>query len=780
MGGAGTQTVNSVAAKNFYFCIPSNDQFLGYWDTVADRLYKIRHCMTIQGVVEQLALFAPPINPAILVEAKAMGVDLSSVLNDFNVPVPNYRFNFVLQKAVELCAEVRSLGSSLLSVLEKSDAEALSVLRTTQEVTLLQAAAQIKQSQIDEANNNLAALQASQGVTQYRQSYYRGLITAGLSGYETAQVAALSAAQVFKTIGQVVQLLAPVGDAIPDETVGDAGIAGPVALTTYGGRNLATGASDAAQAMAMVSDIFSFIATMAALTGSWDRRSQEWNFQLQTATKELGQIQSQIDAANVRVQIAQQDFQNHQIQIVNAQAVLDYLNSKYTNQELYQWMASQISACYFECYQLAYGLAKRAEYCFRFELGLTTSNYIQFGYWDTLRMGLLAGEGLYRDLKRLEMTYLDQNKREYEITKYISLVLLDPIALITLKESGQCPVSLPEALFDTDYPGHYLRRIKSVSLTIPCVTGPYTSVNCTLTLQSNQTRIDNVASSVDDYRQPSHFLTSLAATQSIATSSAQNDNGMFELNFRDERYLPFEGAGVISTWQIQLPQDCNAFDFETITDVVINLKYTARDGGDALRAVAKQAGAQQRQGDLPRFFSLRHEFPTEWYRFLHPVAAAPSQDMQMSLGIERFPFQYRGKKINFSQVELLLKFKNIHDTQRFITGTPLGDFVKGSANAGSLNVYISSTPFVPGQQPQPPTWPVQNATNVTLNSMSTKFNGTPYKATPLLGTLATWWLQVFTTNSHIGNVASTLLDSDGHILADIVEDMYVVIHYSAA
>src|SRR5258708_17607625 len=26
------------------FCIPKNDQLLSYWDTVADRLFKIRHC----------------------------------------------------------------------------------------------------------------------------------------------------------------------------------------------------------------------------------------------------------------------------------------------------------------------------------------------------------------------------------------------------------------------------------------------------------------------------------------------------------------------------------------------------------------------------------------------------------------------------------------------------------------------------------------------------------------------------------------------------------------
>jgi hypothetical protein len=33
-----------------YFCIPQNDKMLGYWDTVADRLYNIRHCMNIKGV----------------------------------------------------------------------------------------------------------------------------------------------------------------------------------------------------------------------------------------------------------------------------------------------------------------------------------------------------------------------------------------------------------------------------------------------------------------------------------------------------------------------------------------------------------------------------------------------------------------------------------------------------------------------------------------------------------------------------------------------------------
>ena len=34
----------------FYFCLPDNDKLLEYWDIVADRLFKIRHCQNIEGV----------------------------------------------------------------------------------------------------------------------------------------------------------------------------------------------------------------------------------------------------------------------------------------------------------------------------------------------------------------------------------------------------------------------------------------------------------------------------------------------------------------------------------------------------------------------------------------------------------------------------------------------------------------------------------------------------------------------------------------------------------
>ncbi|HMK25357.1 MAG TPA: hypothetical protein VK483_04945, partial [Chitinophagaceae bacterium] len=62
--------------RSLYFCIPQNDKLLGYWDTVADRLFKIRHCMNIEGIVRQLPLFDPPIDPGMLVKAVAAGLDI--------------------------------------------------------------------------------------------------------------------------------------------------------------------------------------------------------------------------------------------------------------------------------------------------------------------------------------------------------------------------------------------------------------------------------------------------------------------------------------------------------------------------------------------------------------------------------------------------------------------------------------------------------------------------------------------------------------------------------
>jgi hypothetical protein len=87
------------------------------------------------------------------------------------------------------------------------------------------------------------------------------------------------------------------------------------------------------------------------------------------ALRDVQQIRKQLIAAQIRLDISEKELENHKRQIENAQESDRFMREKYTNRDLYQWMTQQISTVYFQTYQLAYDLAKRAERCFRFELG---------------------------------------------------------------------------------------------------------------------------------------------------------------------------------------------------------------------------------------------------------------------------------------------------------------------------------------------------------------------------------------------------------------------------
>ena len=73
--------------RSLYFCIPQNQALLAYWDTIADRLFKIRNSENIQGVYQQLPLFDPPLDPGMLVKAAAAGIDIGAIVSGLNLPI---------------------------------------------------------------------------------------------------------------------------------------------------------------------------------------------------------------------------------------------------------------------------------------------------------------------------------------------------------------------------------------------------------------------------------------------------------------------------------------------------------------------------------------------------------------------------------------------------------------------------------------------------------------------------------------------------------------------
>lgn len=110
------------------------------------------------------------------------------------------------------------------------------------------------------------------------------------------------------------------------------------------------------------------------------------------------------------------------------------------------------------------------------------------------------------------------------------------------------------------------------------------------------------------------WVTQNGALEAIATSSGQNDGGLFEVNFRDERYLPFEYRGAVSRWHIELPHE-NYFEMDSLSDVVLHLNYTAQEGGEVLRRAARQASECDLPGAGWCLFDLRHDFADGWELF---------------------------------------------------------------------------------------------------------------------------------------------------------------------
>lgn len=614
----------SVIHHRLAFCIPPNKDLLAYWDRVEDRLYKLRNCLNISGVRRVLSLFAPEIDPRALVKAKASGLSLEDALAALNGPLPVYRFSYLLERARNFLGTVQGFGGSLLTALEKKDVEELTLLRSVHERNILRLTTDIKKTNIKEANFTLAGLQQSYANVQNRINYYSGLIDAGLTGNEITQQVTKHVATGFKTAEGVLHLLGAIFKLIPQ-------IGSPFAMK-YGGVELGGSADSWAGWLSAMSGVLDAVSASAGLEATFQRREQEWHQQLLLAKTEAKQMEAQIAAAELKITISERELEIHEAHIEQADEIHDFYKDKFTNLGLYNYLGSSLTRLYREAFNLAMDLARQAEKAFQYERD-SSDIFIQNDNWQSDRAGLLAGERLAVQLMQMEKAWINQNVRELEMTQSFSMAFWNPDELLKLRQTGTGTFSIPEIAYDLFYPGQYRRKIKTVRLTIPCVVGPMVNVSAKLSLTGNQIRLE-----------PNGALdpgpTLATETSRIATSTAQNDGGQFELNFRDERFLPFEGAGAVSNWTLELPSAISMFDYDTIGDVVIHVSYTALEDG-LLRTNVESAlknAVSDYTNDNPvyRLFSMKHEFPNAFHQLLHPAGA----NQTCSFDVKRQHFHY--------------------------------------------------------------------------------------------------------------------------------------------
>lgn len=619
-----------------YFGVGENADLVAYWSRIEDRLYKLRNCMNLAGVVRQLPFFQPPIDPNALVSAVAKGGQLPEVVDYSPTAAPNYRFRTMLERAKSLTQTLIGFGGALLSALEKKDAEALALLHNMQERAVLKLTTQMKEQQIVDAEQSLAGLQTSYASAVYRQSYYTNLIDDGLSPAEEVNIAMMALANVFQTQSGVMRAMSSAAHLVPN-------VGSPFAMT-YGGIQIGFAFDAASAIFDTISRNFDFASALSSVLAGYQRRDQEWSLQAQLAGYEASQQQSQIAAAQARVAMAQRDLQLNTLQIAQADDTERFLLDKFTSAELYNWMSTRLSALYFQTYKLAFDLAMAAQRAYQYEMD-STATFVDFRYWDSGRKGLLAGEGLLLGLSQMESSFLSGNTRRLSISKTISLRDLSPKALLDLQNTGKCTFGLSELLFDLDYPGHYCRRIQSLKVTVPSVVGPYQDLHGLLTQTSNTVLMRDDPDAVafllgEETTAPVDSVLRLnwRSQQQIAISRAVDDDGA-GVDSGEDRYAPFEGTGAVSQWQLDMPQRTNGFDLATISDVIIQIDYTALAGGPTFQKDVKGMLPSQIAG--ARLMELS-QYTSAWYAFMNPAADDAAQTLQFRVPRNLFPFNLDG------------------------------------------------------------------------------------------------------------------------------------------
>lgn len=570
---------------NLSFCVPPNPVLTGIVLEAEVNLFKLRNCMNIAGIVRELSPYAAPTDQfsGIPVSTANGQISTGNIGGTFR-PSP-YRFDVLIQRAKEQVQLAQQIESSLLSMYEKADAENYSLLRAKQDLKVSQSNIKLQDLRLKEAYSGITLAELQKDRVTISSDYYKDLLQG--SGMSDLELAALS--QYIASVA----VYAAAGGAAIGSVLSNAG-----AILGY-----------AAQSIAATAGLLNQMA-------AYERRRQDWQYQQDLTTADLKISDQQIKIANDQKNVVNQERQIAVLQNNNAQATLDFLANKFTNAELYEWMSKILSNVYSFLLQQATSSALTAVNQLRFERQQEIPAIVKNDYWEAPsdaivsisgsnngpdRRGLTASARLLQDVIQLDQLAFDTDKRRLELTKNISLASLDPVAFQQFRETGSITFQTPMELFDRDFPGHYLRLVKRIRVSIIALVPPIDGIKATLINPGiSYTVVDNTFQRVPVRRDP----------EIIALTVAQNATGMFELTQQSAKLNPFESIGVDTFWNFVLPKAANFFDFNSIADVLFTIEYTALENRMYRNTVIENLDSTF---EAARPYSFKNQLADQWY-----------------------------------------------------------------------------------------------------------------------------------------------------------------------
>ncbi|SHH74605.1 hypothetical protein SAMN05720761_12440 [Fibrobacter sp. UWCM] len=558
---AKARRTGNIVESMFYFTVPRNDTLFSYWDTVADRLYKIRNSLNIQGVKRTLALFAPPIDPGMLVKARAMGISIDSILNSSNEPTSIYRFRVIVKLAVDMAKDACQMGRDLLSILEKQDAEQLQVFKAKCDKAVIAESRAVHEMEIKSLEAEKTQLEekktAKKSTSKKKKAMH--LISTAEKKYQKLME---KVAKIQETVEKV-RNIASATFKIPDFKFGAVTnmFGGPrFDMESIGGTKLAENLVSAAESYAARFAQRQLDAAKTKLQAELERRKKEWLVEDEVADAEVVEVEKQEVVNEIKTQQVEKKQKNIENEILRSEEIYDVLSEKFTNNDLYIWLEKELGKVFRQYVNLLIDVAKMAEKAYHFEIpDDADKSYIQSNYWDSFYKGLLAPERILLDLRRMEKAYLEKDVKEMEIARAIRLSEFNKPdgsgALKKLQDEGTCQILLDNQFWTNEFANHSFRRIRNVSVFVETVASVQ-KVNVELTL------LESKLANITDCN-PETYASSITNT---------NPNFIDSRISAEKKHL-FEGRGADSIWSLSVTGASGS----QITDVIIYLNYTARN-----------------------------------------------------------------------------------------------------------------------------------------------------------------------------------------------------------
>ena len=624
-----------ISGMSYLFCVAPNPIVKGILLTAYMNLHKIHNCMNIAGMVRELSPFAAPTDATSGIPTIGAGGVLQ-LPGQSSVAPTNYRYGFLVERAKQMVSIAQQMESSMLQSLEKFDAESYAQLRAEQDLELAKAGIKLQDLRVKEAQSNKTLAELQKERANIQVTGLQDMISQGLLSSEIALVAGYS---ILGALQATAELLSNTRRTTEYSLTAAAAGGGATAVASAAASAtiaIGTSAASLAQTLVAISAIgVQTSISISSVFASLQRRQQEWNYQKTIASQDVKIGTQQIKIADDRIRIAGQERAIAGIQQDQAEAVLDFLKTKFTNAELYEWMSGVLEDVYSYFLQEATAMSKLAEQQLAFERQIDLPKLIKNDYWNLAtttaltigastsendRKGLTGSARLLKDLSQLEQYAIDTNQRKLQITKVLSLNEHDPVQMEMFRDSGIIRFTTTLRDFDWDYPGHYLRLIRRVSVTVIALTPPNKGIKATLINNGISAVVTN-SNNIFQKR----FVT--RSPERIALSSPYNEYGMFQLDTNDAMYRPFEGSGVETLWELQMEKASNPFDYRSIADVLVTIEYDALENDLYSKTIKNQLNNEQKNESI--VLSMRNDLPDQWYELMNPSEDSSSTNFKI-------------------------------------------------------------------------------------------------------------------------------------------------------